>query len=77
MCATLATTVAELPDEDAGGKLRAVTADDYASMQFRLVPREGSEATPSFDKARVVNVCTCLPRRHGGQAQSRRADSGN
>ena len=56
--ATLATTVSELPDEDDGGKLRAATADDYASMQYRLVPRDGSKATPSFDKAGVVNVRT-------------------
>ena len=54
--AALVSTVGELPDEDDGGRLRAATADDYASMQYRLVPREGSKATPSFDKTRVVNV---------------------
>ena len=54
--ATLVSTVGELPDEEDGGRLRAATADDYASMQYRLAPREGSKATSSFDKTRVINV---------------------
>ncbi len=56
MSAALATTVKELPDEADGGRSRAVTADDYASIKYRLVPREGSEANPAFDAARLVNV---------------------
>ena len=56
MSAALAATVGELPDEDDGGKLRAATADDYASIQYRLAPRDGSRPTPSFDKTCIVNV---------------------
>ena len=60
MSAALATTVQELADEGDGGRPRAVTADDYASIQYRLVPRDGSAATPSFKAGRVVNVRCCL-----------------
>lgn len=66
MAAHLETLVAAFRDSHAEGidKLKPATADDYAALELRLVPRSAAQASPAWGSEvkgeSVIQAGTCI-----------------